>query len=86
MIHLACMCGVHPAWAAGLFLTPRDMARFGLLVLRRGQWGGVRRIVSQEFLRQMLSPSQSLNPSYGLFLGCYIFYHGFYGILLSATI
>jgi CubicO group peptidase (beta-lactamase class C family) len=43
----------------------RDMARFGLLALRGGEWKG-RRLVSEQFVRLATSPSQSMNPSYGL--------------------
>jgi len=45
--------------------TARDLARFGLLALRRGLWED-RQIVSQEFWGRALSTSQDLNPSYGL--------------------
>jgi CubicO group peptidase (beta-lactamase class C family) len=49
----------------GLALTPRDMARFGLLALARGTWAG-RRVVPESYVRSALTSSQSLNPSYGL--------------------
>jgi len=51
-----------PMW--GLSCTARDMARFGLLVLRKGEWAG-NRLVSETWLNDATSPSQALNPSYG---------------------
>lgn len=47
------------------FSTARSMARFGLLVLGRGSWGDTEILADGEFLGDMLSPSQSLNASYG---------------------
>ncbi len=49
----------------GLLLTPRDKARFGLLALARGRWGGVR-VVPDAYVRSALASSQPMNPSYGL--------------------
>lgn len=49
----------------GLSLTPRDMARFGLLALARGRWAGTR-VVPEAYVRSALSSSQRMNPSYGL--------------------
>jgi CubicO group peptidase (beta-lactamase class C family) len=48
----------------GLELTPRDMARFGLLALAHGRWGGTR-VVPEGYARRALASSQQLNPSYG---------------------
>lgn len=45
--------------------TARDLARFGVMALRGGQWGA-QRIVSSRYLREATSPSQDLNPAYGL--------------------
>ncbi|HWQ88088.1 serine hydrolase [Brevundimonas sp.] len=45
--------------------TARDLARFGTLVLGGGVWKG-RRLIGAETLRTLLTPSQDLNPSYGL--------------------
>ena len=42
------------------WFTPRDMAKFGLLVARRGEWDG-RRIVSEEWLRNSTRPHVSSN-------------------------
>lgn len=45
--------------------TARDLMRFGDLVLNGGIWNG-RRLIGAEALGSLLSPSQELNPSYGL--------------------
>jgi CubicO group peptidase (beta-lactamase class C family) len=42
----------------------RDMSRFGLLVLRRGRWED-RQLISEGFLKESTSTSQTLNESYG---------------------
>lgn len=42
----------------------RDMSRFGLLVLRQGQWEG-HRLISEQYLKESTSTSQKLNESYG---------------------
>ena len=49
----------------GLLLTPRDLARFGLLALARGRWDAAR-VVPEAYVRNALSSSQRMNPSYGL--------------------
>ncbi|MEL7425675.1 MAG: serine hydrolase [Bacteroidota bacterium] len=48
-----------------MFSRPRDMARFGLMTLANGQWDGTSILGDQEYLTQMSTPSQDLNPSYG---------------------
>lgn len=45
--------------------TARDLARFGSFILNHGRWNG-RQLIDAEFIRVMTSPSQTLNPSYGL--------------------
>lgn len=50
----------------GLATTGRDLARFGLLILARGRWEGKDFLQGEDYVREMLMPSQSLNPSYGL--------------------
>lgn len=45
--------------------TARDLARFGELILGDGAWNG-RRLIGADSLRILLTPSQALNPSYGL--------------------
>jgi CubicO group peptidase (beta-lactamase class C family) len=52
------------AIGVGLSTTARDLARFGLMIQAGGRWGD-QIVVDTEYLREMLSPSQSLNPSYG---------------------
>jgi CubicO group peptidase (beta-lactamase class C family) len=58
--------GNDAANSIGLATTGRDLARFGLLVLAQGQWNEKDLLQNPTYLRQMLSPSQNLNPSYGL--------------------
>ena len=50
-------------WGGGMFISARDMARFGLLTLRRGRWKDDR-ILSEEWLRQATTPT-SVQPTYG---------------------
>jgi len=40
------------------------MSRFGLLILRNGNWNG-RSIIGERWVKEAASPSQSLNASYG---------------------
>ena len=49
----------------GFSTTARDLARFGLMIQAGGRWGDRVIIADTEYLRDMLSPSQSLNPAYG---------------------
>ncbi len=42
----------------------RDMARFGLLSLNRGNWDG-EQLIPASFFTEMTTPSQSLNKAYG---------------------
>lgn len=49
-----------------LFISrARDMARYGLLIANQGRWDGVPVIQDTAYVRAMLTPSQSLNRSYG---------------------
>ena len=65
---------VRRAWSAGndaansigFATTPRDLARFGLLVLAKGSWNGRDLLHNSGYFERMLRPSQDLNPSYGL--------------------
>lgn len=41
-----------------------DLARFGLLYLRDGEWDG-EQVVSASFVEEATQPSQDLNPTYG---------------------
>jgi CubicO group peptidase (beta-lactamase class C family) len=43
----------------------RSMARFGLLMLNRGNWNGTQVLTDTAYFNQMTNSSQSLNPSYG---------------------
>jgi CubicO group peptidase (beta-lactamase class C family) len=52
--------GAH--WGGGMILNARDMARFGLLTLRKGKWGD-RQILSEEWIRMATTPG--VNRGYG---------------------
>ena len=54
------------AIGTGFATTARDLARFGLLILAGGAWRGETIVEDTEYLAEMLRPSQTLNPSYGL--------------------
>jgi CubicO group peptidase (beta-lactamase class C family) len=58
--------GNDAANSIGFATTPRDLARFGLLVLAKGSWNGRDLLHNSNYLERMLRPSQDLNPSYGL--------------------
>lgn len=45
--------------------TPRDMARFGLLIINQGDWDGESIMADKDYYEEMVTTSQSLNPSYG---------------------
>ena len=49
----------------GAQMSCRDMARFGLLNLRAGEWDG-EEIVPADFVAEATRPSTELNPGYGL--------------------
>lgn len=50
-------------WGGGMFISARDMARFGLLTARNGKWRG-KQLLSTEFIRQAKTPT-SAQPTYG---------------------
>jgi CubicO group peptidase (beta-lactamase class C family) len=50
-------------WGGGLMISARDMARFGLLTLRRGKWKD-RQLLSEEFVANALTPTAA-QPTYG---------------------
>jgi CubicO group peptidase (beta-lactamase class C family) len=55
--------GAH--WGGGMFISARDMARFGLLTLRRGRWGD-RQVLSEEWIRLATTPGTAQGGgSYG---------------------
>jgi len=58
--------GNEAANSIGLATSGRDLARFGLLILADGYWDGRDLLRNPGYLRRMLTPSQDLNPSYGL--------------------
>lgn len=47
------------------FSKPRSMARFGLLMLNRGNWDGNQILKNEAYYQQMITSSQDLNKSYG---------------------
>jgi CubicO group peptidase (beta-lactamase class C family) len=49
----------------GVDASCRDLARFGLLFERDGEWDG-EQVVSPEWVAEATSPSTELNPDYGL--------------------
>ena len=50
-------------WGGGMFISARDMARFGLLTARNGKWRN-KQILSNEFIRQARTPTAA-QPTYG---------------------
>jgi CubicO group peptidase (beta-lactamase class C family) len=50
-------------WGGGMFISGRDMARFGYLTLRRGRWKD-RQLLSEEWVRMALTPTPA-EPGYG---------------------
>ncbi|MBN2414619.1 serine hydrolase [bacterium] len=51
----------HPHTGGGLFLTSRDMARFGLLYLRDGRWNGGQ-LVPEQWVRDSFTEQVDLRP------------------------
>ncbi|MCI0673811.1 MAG: serine hydrolase, partial [Myxococcaceae bacterium] len=50
-------------WGGGMFIHAYDLARFGLLSLRRGKWQG-RQVLSDAWVKQALTPTGP-EPTYG---------------------
>jgi CubicO group peptidase (beta-lactamase class C family) len=50
-------------WGGGMFISAKDLARFGLLSLNRGKWNK-KQILSEEFFRQATTPTKA-QPTYG---------------------
>lgn len=48
-----------------MYCTTRDAARFGSLILRKGEWDGDQLLTDQNYFTAMTTTSQSLNLSYG---------------------
>lgn len=58
--------GVFGLWLDGVFYSkPRNMARFGLLMLNKGVWNGDTLLKDTTYYREMINTSQNLNQSYG---------------------
>ena len=64
--------GMSGAWLPGNggngkihYSTPRNMARFGLLLLNKGSWNGTAVLNDQTYFNAMINSSQSINLSYG---------------------
>jgi len=65
----------NPTGMTGLFLNngfntvyysnARSMARFGLLILNKGNWNGNQIMTDTTYFNEMINTSQSLNESYG---------------------
>jgi CubicO group peptidase (beta-lactamase class C family) len=51
-------------WGGGMFVSAHDLARFGLLTLRRGRWGD-RQLLSERWVRHALTPTPA-QPDYGV--------------------
>lgn len=47
------------------YSTARSMARFGLLILNKGNWNGNQIMTDTNYFNQMINTSQNLNKSYG---------------------
>ncbi|MBO0357644.1 serine hydrolase [Hymenobacter sp. BT186] len=63
---LASRIGMNGLWVQGIYYSrAREMARFGLLTLARGTWNGTAILRDTAYFRQMTTPSQTLNRSYG---------------------
>jgi CubicO group peptidase (beta-lactamase class C family) len=50
-------------WGGGMFISARDLARFGLLTLRRGRWG-TRQLLSERWIALATTPTPA-QPGYG---------------------
>jgi CubicO group peptidase (beta-lactamase class C family) len=50
-------------WGGGMFISARDMGRFGLLTLRRGKWRD-KQLLSDAWVKMALTPTP-VQPTYG---------------------
>lgn len=50
-------------WGGGLWISTRDQARFGYLMLRRGKWRN-KQIISENWIRSATTPA-AIGPDYG---------------------
>ncbi|MCU0422282.1 MAG: serine hydrolase [Bacteroidia bacterium] len=63
---LGLQTGITGLWLDGVFYSRlRSMARFGLLMLNEGNWNGTPILSDAVYFKQMTTPSQQLNQSYG---------------------
>jgi CubicO group peptidase (beta-lactamase class C family) len=53
--------GAH--WGGGMWISARDLARFGYLTLREGRWGE-RQVLSREWIAMARTPGAA-QPTYG---------------------
>ena len=51
-------------WGGGMWISSRDLARFGLLYLRRGRWAG-RQLLPESWIERTTTPTP-IKPTYGL--------------------
>jgi CubicO group peptidase (beta-lactamase class C family) len=56
---------LHPHLGGGLFMTARDMLKFGQLYLNRGKWDG-KQVVPESWIDQSLAMSHTFNPPRGI--------------------
>ncbi len=58
--------GLTGAWVNYVFFSkPRSMARFGSLILNKGNWNGTTVLADQNYQTEMINTSQNFNQSYG---------------------
>jgi CubicO group peptidase (beta-lactamase class C family) len=58
--------GLTGAWVDYVFFSkPRSMARFGSLILNKGNWNGTTVLADQNYQTEMINTSQNFNQSYG---------------------
>ena len=56
--------GPHTNAHSGIYVSARELARFGYLALHKGRWDG-RQVVPAWWMELATGSSQDLNPSYG---------------------
>lgn len=59
------LIGPHTNAHSGIHVSARELARFGYLMLRQGQWDG-QQLVAPWWIELATQSSQQLNPQYGL--------------------
>ncbi len=68
-IHMSAKLGAdaegHPLTYQGVSASCRDLARFGYLYLRGGQWAGGEQVVPAAWVAESITPSTTLNSAYG---------------------